>query len=75
MLEDVEVSYSTKVKTMTNLLIVVLVLAYGAGAWRFWQGFYRTNFSQNRLMLTLLWPVFLITNRSYRKNFTKALKG
>jgi hypothetical protein len=27
------------------------------------------------LPLALLWPVFLIANKSYRQNFNRALKG
>ena len=60
---------------MEVLLGLVLLVGYGYGGWRFWRGFHRTNFSQGRLYLTLLWPVFLLTNKSYRKNFTRALKG
>lgn len=64
---------------MLKLIVIVLLIAYGVGAWRFWQGFHRTTFSQGRLELrlglTLLWPIYLIANKSYRKNFNKALKG
>ncbi|MEM6835239.1 MAG: hypothetical protein AAF609_00150 [Cyanobacteria bacterium P01_C01_bin.120] len=60
---------------MGTLLILGLAIAYGAGAWKFWQGFRRTNFSQNKLSLTLLWPLYFIANKSYRENFSKALKG
>jgi hypothetical protein len=60
---------------MPQLLGFAALIIYGVGAWKFWQGFHRTNFSQGRLGLTLLWPVFLIANRSYRQNFNKALKG
>ncbi|NJL84610.1 MAG: hypothetical protein HC890_19850 [Chloroflexaceae bacterium] len=63
---------------MLQLLVVLLVLGYGAGAWVFWKGFKRTNFSRsfsNRLTLSLLWPVLLVTNKNYRQNFQKALKG
>lgn len=56
-------------------LVVLLVLGvYGFFGIKFWNGFRRTNFTQNRLFLTALWPVLLI-NGSYRKNFQKALKG
>ncbi len=56
-------------------LIGILALGgYGYGAFRFWKGFNRTNFTQNRAALTLLWPLFL-TNKNYRQNFNKALKG
>ena len=57
---------------------LLLLVVYGGGVWKFWNGFERTNFSktfQNRLLLSMLWPFLLIGNKSYRKNFTKALKG
>ena len=60
---------------MGALLVIVLVGIYGGGAWKFWRGFHRTNFSQGRLHLTLLWPLFLVMNKSYRENFNRALKG
>lgn len=63
---------------MSTLISLLLLAVYGAGAWKFWNGFEQTNFSknfQNRLVLSILWPVLLIGNKSYRKNFTKALKG
>lgn len=63
---------------MNPLLGFVLLGVYGVGIWKFWKGFHRTNFSQsvgNRLVLSLLWPALLIANKSYRKNFNKALKG
>lgn len=61
-----------------NLLVFVLVVGYGAGIWKFWQGFRRTNFDPslpNRLKLAVLWPVLWVANQSYRRNFNKALKG
>jgi hypothetical protein len=63
---------------MVPLIGLVLLGAYGFGIWKFWRGFERTNFNksfQNRLLLSLLWPVLLIGNKSYRQNFNKALKG
>jgi hypothetical protein len=57
-----------------KLLVILLLLAYAGGAWKFWTGFRRTNYSQSRLMLTLLWPAMLLSP-SYRQNFVKALKG
>jgi len=60
---------------MGNLLILALAIAYSAGAWRFWSGFQKTNFSDNKVSLTLLWPIYFIANKSYRQNFNKALKG
>jgi hypothetical protein len=63
---------------MPKLIIFGLVVVYVIGVWKFWNGFHRTNFSRslpNRLSLSLLWPVLLIANKSYRRNFTRALKG
>ncbi|MBW4605189.1 MAG: hypothetical protein KME29_37985 [Calothrix sp. FI2-JRJ7] len=63
---------------MSTLIGVVFVVVYASGIWKFWNGFERTNFQRslpNRLILSLLWPVLLIANKSYRRNFTKALKG
>ncbi|MBE9054116.1 hypothetical protein IQ243_27730 [Nostocales cyanobacterium LEGE 11386] len=63
---------------MSNLIVFGLIVVYVAGIWKFWSGFERTNFSQtlpNRLGLSLLWPALFIANKSYRRNFRKALKG
>jgi|UPI000362F30C hypothetical protein len=63
---------------MGELIAVVLIVGYAAGAWKFWRGFRRTTFSQslsNRVTLSLLWPALFIANKSYRQNFKKALKG
>jgi hypothetical protein len=57
-----------------ELVGIVLVVVYAGGTWKFWKGFKRTNFTEGRLKLSLLWPVLLF-NKSYRQNFTKALKG
>ncbi|TAD80265.1 MAG: hypothetical protein EA001_01335 [Oscillatoriales cyanobacterium] len=59
---------------MPTLVVLLLLGVYGFLGIKFWNGFRRTNFTQNRIFLTLLWPVLLI-NGSYRKNFQKALKG
>lgn len=59
---------------MIPLIGILALGGYGYGAVRFWNGFNRTNFTQNRAVLTLLWPLFL-TNKNYRQNFNKALKG
>lgn len=59
---------------MPKLLLVLLAVGYVVGVWKFWTGFRRTNFSQQRLLLSLFWPVLLF-NKSYRQNFAKALKG
>lgn len=61
-----------------KLIVFALIVIYVAGAWKFWKGFHQTNFSRsfaNRLSLSLLWPALLIANKSYRRNFRKALKG
>jgi len=60
---------------MSTLLTIVLLGIYGVGAWKFWTGFNRTDFSSSKAFLTLMWPVLLIGNKSYRRNFTKAIKG
>lgn len=60
---------------MGSLVGIILFVVYGVGVWKFWSGFSRTNFSQGRLYLSLLWPVLLLSNKSYRQNFTKVLRG
>jgi hypothetical protein len=60
---------------MHILLGIVVLIIYGGGVWKFMAGFNRTNFSSGKLPLALLWPILLITNRAYRQNFQKALKG
>lgn len=63
---------------MWELLVLVLLGIYGYGGWKFWKGFERTNFNRNlpnRIALSLLWPALVIANKSYRKNFNRALKG
>lgn len=60
---------------MIKLIGLLLIGVYGYGVWRFMRGFHRTNFSQGKLVLALLWPALVITNRSYRQNFQKALRG
>ncbi|WP_421655484.1 hypothetical protein [Leptothermofonsia sp. ETS-13] len=59
---------------MGTLIGIVLAGIYIGGIWKFWTGFRRTNFSEGRVYLALLWPV-LIFNKSYRHNFNRALKG
>jgi hypothetical protein len=59
---------------MGTVLGLVLLVTYAGGAVKFWQGFHRTNFTQKRLYLSLMWPL-LMANRSYRQNFNRALKG
>jgi hypothetical protein len=63
---------------MMKLIVLVLLGVYGYGVWKFWKGFKRTDFNSslpNRVALSLLWPALIVANKSYRKNFTKALKG
>jgi hypothetical protein len=60
---------------MPTLLVLLLVSIYGGGAWKFWAGFKRTNFSEGKVKLTLLWPLLLASSKSYRENFNRALKG
>jgi len=59
---------------METLLILGLLGGYGFGLVKFWKGFDRTNFNQNKLLLAVGWPLFLF-NASYRQNFRRALKG
>lgn len=63
------------VEEMGTLVGILLLGAYGYFGWKFWTGFNRTNFTGNKLLLSLLWPALLIANKSYRQNFRKALKG
>jgi hypothetical protein len=58
-----------------QLLVLLLLGVYGGGAWKFWAGFKRTNFSEGKVKLTLLWPLLLASSKSYRENFNRALKG
>ncbi|MBD2088556.1 hypothetical protein H6F67_01565 [Microcoleus sp. FACHB-1515] len=60
---------------MAKLLLLGLIAIYIGGVVKFWRGFHRTNFSQGRVYLALLWPVLVLANRSYRQNFQRALKG
>jgi hypothetical protein len=63
---------------MGSFITLGLVLVYGGGVWKFWNGFRRTNFNvafTNKLRLALLWPFLLAYSKSYRQNFRKALKG
>lgn len=60
---------------MGTLIALLLAGIYGGGAFKFWTGFNRTNFTDGRVKFTLLWPLFLALNKSYRQNFSRALKG
>lgn len=77
----IEVNYVVRMgeNTMGSYLIVLALGAgYGGGVWKFWQAYPKTNFKNsilNRISLSLLWPVLLLLNSSYRSNFRRALKG
>ena len=63
---------------MLNLIGFILLVVYVGGIWKFLAGYRATNFSSGlvgRVGLAVLWPVLLIGNKSYRRNFQKALKG
>ena len=62
---------------MSQVIVIVLIVGYLVGARKFWKGFRNTNFSAstNRMILSLLWPILFVANKSYRQNFRKALKG
>ena len=60
------------------LIGFILLVVYVGGIWKFLSGYRRTNFNcslSGRVALALLWPVLLVSNKSYRRNFRKALKG
>jgi hypothetical protein len=63
---------------LTTLLSVGLTVVYLGGAWIFWKGFNRTQFSRNlgtRIGFAVLWPVLFVANGSFRRNFQKTLRG
>lgn len=63
---------------MQGLIVAALLVVYIGGIWKFLSGYRRTNFTSSlsgRITLALLWPVLVVTNKSYRRNFNKALKG
>ena len=63
---------------MPHLIGFLLLAVYIGGIWKFLSGYSRTNFNAGlpgRISLALLWPVLLVANKSYRRNFQKALKG
>lgn len=63
---------------MTTLVALIMLVVYSGGIWKFWRGFKRTNFDsnfQNKLILSLLWPALVVSNKSYRQNFNKALQA
>lgn len=59
---------------MHVLASILLLGVYLGGSIKFWSGFRQTNFTQNKLLLTTMWPIFIF-NGSYRSNFVRALKG
>jgi hypothetical protein len=58
-----------------QIIGVIFLVIYVVGVVKFLQGVDKTNFTQNKLPLALLWPLLLVINENYRRNFTKALKG
>jgi len=58
-----------------QIIGVIFLIIYIVGAVKFLQGVSKTSFTQNQIPLALLWPVLLVVNENYRRNFTKALKG
>ncbi|MGP0128679.1 MAG: hypothetical protein ACTMUB_05280 [cyanobacterium endosymbiont of Rhopalodia musculus] len=63
---------------MVKLILFTILVVYLAGIWKFIKGYSHTNFSRqlpNKLILSLLWPVLIFFDTSYRHNFQKALKG
>lgn len=63
---------------MGSFIGFILLVVYGGGIWKFLSGFSKTNFNSSlpsRIGLAVLWPALLIGNKSYRRNFRKALKG
>ncbi len=63
---------------MFKLVGLILLAGYVFGIWKFWTGYGLTNFNRSfpvRITLSLLWPVLVLMNASYRKNFVKILKG
>ncbi|MEM8831692.1 MAG: hypothetical protein AAGE96_20380 [Cyanobacteria bacterium P01_G01_bin.19] len=63
---------------MPHLIGFILFVVYVGGIWKFLSGYRRTNFNSGlpgKVTMALLWPVLLVTNKSYRRNFQKALKG
>lgn len=62
---------------MTGLLSILLAVAYGFGGWQFWRGYQATNYTGlgNRITLSLLWLPLLAVNKSYRRNYQKALSS
>ena len=63
---------------MPQFIGFLLLVVYVGGIWKFLSGYRLTNFNSGlpgRITLALLWPVLLASNKSYRRNFQKALKG
>jgi hypothetical protein len=59
-------------------LQISLAIVYLGGAWTFWKGFNRTQYSRSmgtRVGFALLWPVLFVGNASFRRNFQKTLRG
>ena len=59
---------------MEWLIGIIILSVYAGGGAKFWTGFNRRNFNQNKFFLTAMWPIFIF-NGNYRSNFMRALKG
>jgi hypothetical protein len=69
---DIGFQLSGIIPLVPNWLVWILYLYFG---YRFYRGYSRTTFdSSSKLVLTLIWPVLLIT-ASGRRNFQRALRG
>ena len=62
---------------MVKLILFTTLVVYLAGIWKLIKGYSHTNFNRQlsyKLILSLLWPVLVLFNTSYRHNFQKALE-
>ncbi|OBQ08878.1 MAG: hypothetical protein AN482_12520 [Anabaena sp. LE011-02] len=58
--------------------ITIYLMVYVGYAWKFWHGFRWTTYEKtvsNQIKLTLLWPVLLVVNRRFSRNFKRAKRG
>lgn len=54
----------------------IALSAWAFGVYRFYLGFDKTSYQRSyRVPLALAWPLLFAINESYRKNFTKSIKG
>lgn len=62
---------------MSDLLPLLIMLLYLTGVIIFATGYGYTTFSKTipkATILSLFWPVFLVSNGRYRRNFRRAVK-